>query len=134
MFIHVVGLKEGRGKIYKGNFSKYSWSNSLSLSSNNKQHASLLNILMNLGLYQRIRRTDRISPLFRISGYSVKYMIAYNADSGKTTNIYTYIKTLIMTYCQRWKKKWWTSWFSDDYVELSLICSTKPLFSNCFKA
>ena len=31
-------------------------------------------------------------------------MIAYNADSGKTTNIYTYIKTLIMTYCQRWEK------------------------------
>ena len=46
---------------------------------------------MNLGLYQRIRRTDRISPLFRISGYSVKYMITYNADSGKTTNmIYIY--------------------------------------------
>ena len=59
---------------------------------------------MNLGLYQRIRRTDRISTLFRISGYSVKYMITYNADSGKTTNIYTYIKTLIMTYCQRWEK------------------------------
>ena len=91
MFIHVVGLKELWGKIYKGNYSKYSWSNSLSLSSNNKQHATLLNILMNLGLYQRIRRTDRISPLFRISGYSVKYMITYNADSGKTTNmIYIY--------------------------------------------
>ena len=60
---------------------------------------------MNLALHQRKRRTDRISPLFRISGYSVKHMITYNADSGETTNIYTYIKTLIMTYCQRWEKK-----------------------------
>ena len=129
MFIHVVGLKEWRGKIYKGNYSKHSWLNSLSLCSNNKQHATLLNILMNLGLYQRIRRTDRISPLFRILGYSVKYMITYNADSGKTTNIYTYIKTLIMTYCQRWKKKMmdkldfrWLRW-----TEFNLLNKT-PVF------
>ena len=59
---------------------------------------------MNLGLYQRIRRTDRISAFFRISGYSVKYMVTYNADSGETTNIYTSIKNFVMTYCQRWKK------------------------------